>query len=48
MHTKFEVLYIRPYIIENILGFSAYILKDMKGEMLMLPVNGKHLKNNFA
>jgi hypothetical protein len=44
MHTKFEELWIRPYVIENILGFNAYMLQYMKGKRLMLPVNGKHLK----
>jgi len=44
MHTKFEALWIGPYIIANILGYNSYMLKDMKGTALMFPVNGKHLK----
>jgi hypothetical protein len=48
MHTKFEALWIGPYIIENILSFNLYMLKDMKGTILMFPVNGKHLKSFFA
>jgi hypothetical protein len=48
MHTKFEALWVGPYFIEKILGFNAYMLKDMKGKMLMLLVNGKHLKSFFA
>jgi hypothetical protein len=48
MHTKFEALWIGPYIIENILGFNSYMLKDMKGTVHMLPVNGQHLKSFFA
>jgi hypothetical protein len=47
MHTKFEALWIGLYIIENILGFNSYMLKDMKGKMLMFPVNGRHLKKKF-
>jgi hypothetical protein len=46
--TRFEALYIGPYIIENILGFNSYMLKDMKGKMLILLVNGKHLKGFFT
>jgi hypothetical protein len=43
MHTKLESLWIGPYIIEKILGFNAYMLKDMKEKMLFFPVNGRHL-----
>jgi hypothetical protein len=48
MHMKFEALWIRPYVIEKILGFNSYMLQDMKGKRLMLPVNGKHLKGFFS
>jgi hypothetical protein len=48
MHTKFEALWIRPYVIEKILGFNSYMLQDMKGKILMFPVNGKHLKGFFS
>jgi hypothetical protein len=48
MHTKFEALWIRPYVIEKILGFNSYMLQDMKGKRLMLPINGKHLKGFFS
>jgi hypothetical protein len=44
MHTKFEALWIGPYIINKILGFNSYMLKYMKGKILMLSMNGKHLK----
>jgi hypothetical protein len=47
MHTKFEALWIGPYVIKNILGFNSSILQDMKGKRLMLPVNEKHLKGFF-
>jgi hypothetical protein len=30
MHTKFEELWIRPYVIEKIWGFNSYMLQDMK------------------
>jgi len=48
MHTKFEALWIGPYVIENILGFNPYMLQDMKGKRLMIPVNGQHLKGFFS
>jgi hypothetical protein len=44
MNIKFKAIWIRPYIVEKILGFNSYMLKDMKGKMLMLSVNGQHLK----
>jgi hypothetical protein len=39
MKTKFESLYIGPYIVEKILVFNSYLLKDMKGKILMFPIN---------
>jgi hypothetical protein len=48
MHTKFESVCIGPYIIENILGFDSYMLKDIKGTIQMLLVNGQHLKSLFV
>jgi hypothetical protein len=47
-HTKFEELWIGPYVIEKILGFNSYMLQDMKGKRLILAVNGKHLKGFFS
>jgi hypothetical protein len=48
MHTKLEALWIGPYVINNILAFNSYILQDMKGKRLMLPVNEQHLKGFFS
>jgi hypothetical protein len=48
MHTKFEALWIRHYVVEKILGFNSYMLQDMKGKRLMLHFNGKHLKGFFS
>jgi hypothetical protein len=48
MDTKFEALWIGPYIVEKILGFNSYMLHDMKGKILMFPINGKHLKGLFT
>jgi hypothetical protein len=47
MHT-IEVLWIRPYVIEKIMGFNSYILQDMKVKRLMLPINRKHVKCFFS
>jgi hypothetical protein len=44
LHTKFEPLWIGPFIIENILGYNSYLLKDMKGIVQMLPVVGSRPK----
>jgi hypothetical protein len=48
MHMKFKALYIGPYVVENISGFNSYMLQDMKGKRLMLPINGKYLKGFFS
>jgi hypothetical protein len=29
--SKFEALWIGPYLIEKFLGYNSYLLKDMKG-----------------
>jgi hypothetical protein len=48
MHTKFEALCIGPYIIDKILGFNFYMLKDKKGKILMFPIKRQHLKGFFT
>ena len=48
IHTKFEALWIGPYIVENILGFNSYMIQDMKGKRLILPINEKNLKGFFT
>jgi hypothetical protein len=48
LHTKFEALWIGPYLIEKVLGYNSYLLKDMKGTVQTFPVNGKHLKIFFS
>ena len=45
MDTKFEALWIGPYMIEKFLGYNSYLLRDMKGTVQMLPVNRRHLKS---
>jgi hypothetical protein len=48
LHTKFEALWIGPYVIEKVLGYNSYLLRDMKGTIQMFPVNGQHLKSFFS
>jgi hypothetical protein len=48
MHTKFEALWIGPYIVEKIMGFNSYMLQDMKGKILRFPINKQHLKGFFT
>jgi hypothetical protein len=48
IHTKFKALWVGPYIIENVLVFNSYMIKYMKGKMLMIPINGQHLKGFLA
>jgi hypothetical protein len=48
MHTNFEALWIRPYVVEKILGFNSYMLQDVKGKRLMFHANKKHLKGFFS
>jgi hypothetical protein len=44
-HTKFEALRIGPYRIEKEIGYNSYLLKDIKGTIQPLPINGKYLKH---
>ena len=48
MHTQFESFWIDPYMIEKVLGYNSYLLKDMNGIVQMFPVNEKHLKCFFS
>jgi hypothetical protein len=48
LHTKFEALWIGPYLNENVLGYNPYLLKDMKGTIQTLLSNGKYLKIFFS
>jgi hypothetical protein len=48
MHKKFEVLWIGPFIIEKIMGFNSYMVQDMKGKILMFPINEQHSKGFFS
>jgi hypothetical protein len=48
MHRKFEAIWIRPYVVEKILGFNTYMLQDMKDKRFILRVNGQHLKGLFS
>jgi hypothetical protein len=48
MHSKFKELCIGPHIINKILGFNYYMCEDMKGKVLMLPINERHLKCFFT
>ena len=48
MHAKFEALCIGPFFVKKILGFNFYMLQDMNGKIVMLPINRKHLKGFFS
>ena len=39
-HGKFDPIWLGPYLIENIWGEDSYILKDLLGNILELPVHG--------
>jgi hypothetical protein len=47
-HGKFDSLWCRTFIINNIEGENTFSLKNIQGESLGVPVNGgflKHLMN---
>jgi hypothetical protein len=47
-HMKFEALWIGPYLIEKVIGYNLYLLKNMKGTIQPLPVNGQYLQHFFC
>jgi hypothetical protein len=46
-HTKFQHLWLGPFLIAKKLGPSTFILQTLNGEIENLPVNGQILKNIF-
>jgi hypothetical protein len=47
-HTKFQHLWLGPFIISKKLGPSTFILQTLNGEIENLPINGQILKKYFA
>ena len=39
-HGKFDPIWLGPYLIENTWGVDSYMLKDLTGNILELPVHG--------
>ena len=46
-HKKFQILWLGPYQFTRKAGKNSFILKNMEGEELPLPVNGRHIKHFF-
>ena len=46
-HTKFQWLWLEPYIIEEKMGPSSFRLHTLEGQSETFPVNGLILKNNL-
>lgn len=47
-HGKFDPIWLGPYLIENTWGEDSYILKDLSGNILELPVHGQFLRKCFS
>ena len=46
-HGKFDSLWLGPYIISKDLGKGAYLLEDVKGQLLPNPHNAIYLKRFY-
>ena len=46
-HRKFDSLWLGPYIKYDVASTNSFLLNNMDGERLTLPVNGQHLKLFF-
>ena len=46
-HTKYQCLWLGPFIISKKLGPSTFQLQTLEGEFETFPVNGLILKNYF-
>jgi hypothetical protein len=47
-HSKFQKLCFGPYLLKEKFGLGTYILKNLEGEVEILPVNGQALKKYFS
>jgi hypothetical protein len=44
-HSKFQQLWIGPYLIHETIGYGTFkLLKNLEGEVEELPINGQVLK----
>ena len=46
-HTKFQLLWLCPFQVDEKIGQGTYRLKNLRGETKNLPINGQHLKRYF-
>jgi hypothetical protein len=44
-HSKFQKLWLGPYIITFVVGNNSYLLKDEDGQLFSYTTNGSHLKH---
>ena len=47
-HGNFDSLWTIPFIIYDLAGANSFLLNNMDGEKLLLPVNGQYLKLFFS
>jgi hypothetical protein len=43
-HSKFQKLWLGPYLVVEKLGLGTYRLQNIEGEVDLLPINGQILK----
>lgn len=46
-HGKFDPLWYGPFKISEVRGNNTFVLENLEGEMLDMPVNGQYLKHYF-
>ena len=47
-HGKFDPIWLGPYLIDSNWGDDSYLLKELSGGILELPVHGQFLKGYFS
>ena len=46
-HTKFQIMWLGPFQIVEVIGPSTFVLQDLAGKRDPLPINGQILKKYF-
>jgi hypothetical protein len=47
-HSKFQQLWLGPFVIKENIGLGTYRLQNMEGDVDLLPVNGQILKHYIS
>jgi hypothetical protein len=47
-HSKFQQLWLGPFIVNEKIGLGTYILQNLEGDVYLLPINGQILKHYIS